>query len=116
MASARWPVARPSVDVVMCNADQDVRPRRPAVITTSVRGFFFEQETVMSQRSLLTRDQSGSQFDARAVRALAAALTGSLLQPSDADYDRTRTVWNGMIDRRPGLIARCRNARDVAAA
>ena len=70
----------------------------------------------MSQRSLLTHDRSESQFDAQAVRELATALTGPLLQPGDADYDRTRAVWNGMIDRRPGLIARCRNARDVAAA
>jgi FAD/FMN-containing dehydrogenase len=70
----------------------------------------------MSQRSLMTRDPSGSQYDAQAVRDLAEAVTGPLLQPGDADYDRTRAVWNGMIDRRPGLIARCRNARDVAAA
>jgi FAD/FMN-containing dehydrogenase len=70
----------------------------------------------MSQPSLLTQDPSGSRFDAQAVRELAAALTGPLLQPGDTGYDQTRVVWNGMIDRRPGLIARCTDAGDVAAA
>jgi FAD/FMN-containing dehydrogenase len=39
-----------------------------------------------------------------------------VLDPASAAYDATRIVWNGMIDRRPALIARCRNAADVAAA
>jgi FAD/FMN-containing dehydrogenase len=38
---------------------------------------------------------------------------GELLGPSDTGYDAVRTVWNGMIDRRPALIARCRGASDV---
>ncbi len=46
---------------------------------------------------------------------LRSELHGELLQPGDAAYDETRVVWNGMIDRRPALIARCRNAADVLA-
>jgi FAD/FMN-containing dehydrogenase len=42
--------------------------------------------------------------------------TGELLRPGDAGYDASRRIHNGMIDRRPGLIARCRSAADVAAA
>ena len=42
--------------------------------------------------------------------------SGELLAPSDSDYDEARKIWNGAIDRRPALIARCRDARDVAAA
>ena len=45
----------------------------------------------------------------------AAQLHGELLEPGDAAYDDARVVWNGMIDRRPALIARCRNAADVLA-
>jgi FAD/FMN-containing dehydrogenase len=40
---------------------------------------------------------------------------GTLLRPTDAEYDDARRVFNGMIDRSPALIARCRDARDVAA-
>lgn len=50
-----------------------------------------------------------------AIAALRGALRGELLEPGGPDYDTARIVWNGMIDRRPRLIARCRNAADVAA-
>jgi len=41
---------------------------------------------------------------------------GELVQPDDASYDTHREVWNATVDRRPGLIARCFTADDVAAA
>jgi FAD/FMN-containing dehydrogenase len=41
---------------------------------------------------------------------------GELVQPGDATYDTHREIWNAMVDRRPGLIARCTSADDVAAA
>jgi FAD/FMN-containing dehydrogenase len=50
-----------------------------------------------------------------AVARLAASFRGELLRPGDAGYDDARTRWNAMIDRRPGLIARCRGEQDVAA-
>ena len=37
---------------------------------------------------------------------LAARLRGRLVTADDADYDQVRAVWNGMIDKRPALIAR----------
>ena len=51
-----------------------------------------------------------------ALDTLDASLSGRLLQPSDAGYDDARRVHNGLIDRRPSLIVRCRTAADVAAA
>jgi len=47
--------------------------------------------------------------------ALRSTLRGELLEPGSPAYDAARVVWNGMIDRRPALIARCRNAADVVA-
>lgn len=49
------------------------------------------------------------------IEAFRSQLRGELLEPASAAYDAARMVWNGMIDRRPALIARCKNAADVAA-
>jgi FAD binding domain/Berberine and berberine like len=41
---------------------------------------------------------------------------GDLLRPSGLGYDNARGVWNGMFDRKPGLIARCADVSDVQSA
>ena len=41
---------------------------------------------------------------------------GQLITADDADYDTARAVWNGAVDRRPRLIARCSGTADAAAA
>ena len=50
---------------------------------------------------------------ADAVTALAGTFCGQLLQSTDAGYEEARKVHNGLIDKRPTLIARCRGAADV---
>ncbi|MGD8868710.1 MAG: FAD-binding oxidoreductase [Gemmatimonadales bacterium] len=50
------------------------------------------------------------------IEQFVSAISGELLTPESADYDETRAIWNGMIDRRPGLIVRCSEAADVARA
>ncbi len=50
-----------------------------------------------------------------ALEALRARFRGDLLGPGDPDYDAARRIWNGMIDRRPALIACCTGAADVIA-
>jgi FAD/FMN-containing dehydrogenase len=42
-----------------------------------------------------------------------ASFTGELIGPADPAYEETRRVHNGLIDKRPALIARCRTAPDV---
>jgi hypothetical protein len=46
---------------------------------------------------------------------LKTRLMGKVLMPDDAGYEDSRTVWNGMIDRRPALVVRCLGADDVIA-
>jgi len=55
-------------------------------------------------------------ISAAAVHTLAAGLHGLLIAPDDAGYDGARRVWNGLIDRRPALIAQCADADDVVRA
>lgn len=51
-----------------------------------------------------------------ALAVLRARLRGAALTEGQEGYDAARSVWNGMIDRRPGLIVRCAGAADVRAA
>jgi FAD/FMN-containing dehydrogenase len=51
-----------------------------------------------------------------AVSRFEQSLRGRLIHPGDADYDATRALYNGMIDKRPRLIARCVDIADVITA
>jgi hypothetical protein len=52
-------------------------------------------------------------LDRGAVDELQASFRGELVGPGDGGYDEHRKVWNGSIDRHPGLIARCAGVADV---
>jgi FAD/FMN-containing dehydrogenase len=45
--------------------------------------------------------------------ALRQALRGPVCLPQEAGYDEARTIWNAMIDRRPGAVVRCKGAADI---
>jgi hypothetical protein len=51
-----------------------------------------------------------------AVDDFASRLWGELILPGHRRYEPARQIWNGMIDRRPALVARCAGAEDVVAA
>lgn len=55
-------------------------------------------------------------LDDTAVQAFKAQLRGDLIHPDDVAYDDARKVYNGMIDKRPALIARSADVADVIAA
>jgi FAD/FMN-containing dehydrogenase len=53
---------------------------------------------------------------ATAAAELSATFGGQLLRPADAGYEDARKVHNGLVDKRPALIARCCGEADVVAA
>jgi hypothetical protein len=61
-------------------------------------------------------DKEDFMYDHAAIDALKTSLRGELLQPDEAGYEAARAVYNGMIDRRPRLIAPCINVADLITA
>ena len=57
-----------------------------------------------SPTQLLSNDQ---------LRELGARFHGDIIRPGTDAYESARKVWNGMIDRRPACIARCKSVTDV---
>ena len=55
-------------------------------------------------------------LDSTLLADLARQVSGSVLGPRDAGYEAARAVHNGLVDRRPALIVRCRTTNDVIAA
>lgn len=55
-------------------------------------------------------------LDESALDELRNQLRGSVIGPADPEYETARKVHNGMIDRRPAVIARCSGVADVMAA
>jgi len=47
---------------------------------------------------------------------LGAGFKGDLIGPDHADYGEARSVWNAMVDKRPGMLLRCASTEDVVAA
>jgi FAD/FMN-containing dehydrogenase len=57
---------------------------------------------------------SQARLDPTALADLSTRFTGVLLRPDGAGYEDARRVHNGLIDKRPALIAQCRGTADVA--
>jgi FAD/FMN-containing dehydrogenase len=70
----------------------------------------------MTDLRVITTDGSDKILEEVAVQNFADGLRGRLARPGEEGYDAARKVWNGMIDRRPALIARCAGPADVIAA
>ena len=67
----------------------------------------------MASVTVKTRDGGPGMLSAETITALRGALHGALCLPGEAGYDLARTIWNGMIDRRPAAIVRAAGAADV---
>ena len=64
----------------------------------------------------LTLDKDVRQLRESDLEAFSRQVSGGVLSPADGAYDEARRVWNGSVDRRPALIARCLSDADVQAA
>ena len=70
----------------------------------------------MGTQSALETERDAIALDDVAVGDLARHFRGQLIRPGDPQYNAARAIWNGAIDRNPGLVARCTSATDVRAA
>ena len=64
----------------------------------------------------MTTPLTNASVDEATIEVLRKSFHGELIRPGDETYDQARRVFNGMIDRRPALIARPTGVADVIAA
>jgi FAD/FMN-containing dehydrogenase len=67
----------------------------------------------MAGTQVATRTRTAVPADDPKLAELSTTFRGELLREGDEGYEEARQIWNGMIDRRPGVIARCTGAADV---
>lgn len=67
----------------------------------------------MADINVKTTDGTDIALGQSAITEFASNLRGELIFEGDAKYDEVRALWNGMIDRRPALIARCSGVADI---
>lgn len=58
----------------------------------------------MTELQVRTRTTGTTTLKEETIEAFKQMLRGRLLTPESQQYDEARTIWNAMIDRRPGLI------------
>lgn len=64
----------------------------------------------------LTTVNDKTWLDQEVIEKFKSKLRGELYLPGESGYEQARSIWNGMIERRPGWIARCIGVADVIAA
>jgi FAD/FMN-containing dehydrogenase len=86
-----------------------------AGVTAAIPGGYTFADALQARAlPAITSQGAETSIEAAAVSELAGSLRGPLLMNGDAAYDHARAVWNGMIDRKPALIARCEGPSDVS--
>jgi FAD/FMN-containing dehydrogenase len=68
-------------------------------------------EEIMTR--LTTLDGHQTKLDDTKLQEFRAAVRGAVLTPDDNGFDAARSIFNGMIDKRPGLIVCCSGVADV---
>jgi FAD/FMN-containing dehydrogenase len=79
--------------------------QHPGNMSISVTDAILSLDKEATMSSTLSRDS---------VEGLRQQFSGEVVGPDDAGYDERRAVHNGLVDKRPALIARCANTADIA--
>jgi FAD/FMN-containing dehydrogenase len=87
--------------------DAKVPARKLAKLKTPAQQGWHDMDEIVAL------DGAHASLAASEIPALRSILSGGVILPGDADYETARRVWNGNVDRRPALIARCTNTADV---
>jgi hypothetical protein len=61
-------------------------------------------------------DGSTRTLDQTVLQELQDELPGKIFLRGDKDYDEARTIWNGMFDKYPALVVRCKVVNDIVKA
>ena len=67
----------------------------------------------MTDLTIRTLEASTKKIPQDTVAGLRGKLRGTVALPGEEGYDAARSIWNAMVDRRPGLVVRCLGASDV---
>ena len=67
----------------------------------------------MADLTMTTKDGGNTTVEGESIDALSGSLRGDLLTAESPGYDDARTIWNAMVDKRPGLIVQCAGVADV---
>src|SRR5918997_1480496 len=72
-----------------------------------------ERREIMAELRIVTLTGADAALTGSLVEEFGSRMRGELLRPGDAEYEEARLLWNGVIDKRPALIARCAGVGDV---
>jgi hypothetical protein len=79
--------------------------------------YLCDRVPILNLKAMKIKTLDGNEIDLNqdTIVSLKMRLRGQVLTPVDIGYEESRTVWNGMIDKKPAIIVRCLGTADVIA-
>src|SRR3989440_1400358 len=88
----------------------------PHAVETLTVAYTVYLTTWTRRKGMLEQQNTPVALEETAVQELVSRMRGELIRAGDAGYEQAARVYNGMIEKRPALIAHCRDVADVMAA
>jgi hypothetical protein len=102
----------PKPNKIVLAADFQNSDNRVASLESGIKGDDWGRFLMIDRRIMTTRGVE-CVLNGAVIDKFASNLQGGLIAPNDQDYEAVRKVWNGIVDKRPALIALCTGAADV---